>query len=92
MTARLIGMTRLLGLGLIAGCLLAIPLSHSVTWAKKGDGPPEKVKICHFPDGKTEGHVIEISENAVDAHISKHGDCTTFETDDSGACTCTPPA
>ena len=90
MMTRLFGMTRLLGLGVIVGCLLAIPLSHSVSAKKKkGAGHPAKVSICHFPDDKTEGHVIEVSENAVAAHVSHHGDCTTFVvSEETGGCRC----
>jgi hypothetical protein len=68
--------------------LLAVPLSHSAISAKKKGAPPEKVAICHFPDDSEVGHVIEVSENAVPAHVSKHGDCTEFVARPNGACRC----
>lgn len=69
-------MKRLLILLCVAGLLAAIPLSHSA-FAKKAD----KVLICHATDSAAllsggiliVGHVIEVSENAVDAHLA-HGD------------------
>ena len=55
-------------------------------------GPAEKVEVCHNgsiyaglpsdpynPDMWVSGSfVIRISENAVDKHVDKHGDLTTF--------------
>jgi hypothetical protein len=86
MSNRIAGLSRLFGLGLIAGCLLAIPWSHAT--AQKKGGPPAKVSICHFPGGSAVGHVIEVSENAVEAHVSKHGDCTQYLARENGACRC----
>jgi hypothetical protein len=72
-----LSMSRLLGVILLAAGLLVVPLSH---WAISGDKKDEneKVAICHFPNGKEVGHVIEVSENAVPAHVANHGDCTAF--------------
>ena len=78
-------MKRLLILLCIAGLLAAIPLSHSALAKPTGEKvKPVKVKVCHitelvlgeeFPDGidRLMGHVIDVSENAVPAHID-HGD------------------
>jgi hypothetical protein len=81
-------MSRLLGVILLAAGLLVVPLSH---WAISGDKKDknEKVAICHFPNGKEVGHVIEVSENAVPAHVANHGDCTEFVTlKDGESCRC----
>ena len=83
--------SRLFTLGLLAICMVMIPLSHSAMSKKKAgkkNGPPVKVAICHFPDDQTVGHVIEISENAVAAHLAKHGDCVDFRARPNGACRC----
>jgi hypothetical protein len=83
--------TRQFVLALLAICVVAIPLSHSMVSAKKAakkKGPAPKQAICHFPDDSEIGHVIEVSENAVAAHVSKHGDCTQFLTDEDGGCRC----
>jgi hypothetical protein len=78
---------RILTLLLLLGCVIAIPFSHVVLSAKKNDAPA-KVAICHFPGDSEVGHVIEVSENAVPAHVSKHGDCTAFVARPNGACRC----
>jgi hypothetical protein len=72
---------RVINLVLLAAAVVAVPLSHSALSQKNGGpkGPAPKVQICHFPDESTEGHVIEVSQNAVAAHLAKHGDCTAFE-------------
>jgi hypothetical protein len=77
----------MLTLAALVGCIIAIPFSHSILSAKK-KAAPVKVAICHFPDDSEVGHVIEVSENAVAAHESKHGDCTTFLARPNGACRC----
>jgi hypothetical protein len=73
---------------LLAIALFALPLSHSTTWAQKKNGPPPKVALCHFPNDKVEGHVIEVSAHAVAAHLSKHGDCTEYVALEGDACRC----
>ena len=83
--------TRQFVLAMLAVCLLMIPLSHSISAkkaAKKKGPPPAKVAICHFPDDSAVGHVINVSTNAVAAHVSKHGDCTQFRARDNGDCRC----
>ena len=38
--------------------------------------PDGKVLICHVPPGNpANAHVIEVSANAIPAHIEQHGDC-----------------
>ena len=84
---------RIVNLVLLTALVIAIPLSHVALSKKKapkknGD-PPPKVAICHFPDDSDVGHVIKVSENAVAAHVAKHGDCTSFAVStDTGECTC----
>jgi hypothetical protein len=58
--------------------------------ALAANGPAPKVSICHVnsandvledEDGVvwTFGRVIEVSENAVEAHVAQHGDGTSYE-------------
>lgn len=84
---------RLLGLFAVAAIVLVLTQSHSLSLAakkkkaakKKGPPAAAKVDICHatdsadLPDGGTliVGHVINVSENAVDAHLN-HGDSLSF--------------
>jgi hypothetical protein len=57
--------------------------------------PEPKVQICHIPPGNPNNwHTIAISENALQTHITKHGDfigpCGEFceiLCDDGNACT-----
>ncbi len=75
-------MKRLLIMLCLVAFLVALPMSHSA-FAKK----PAKVEICHVNSANdildlgtvviTFGKVIEVSENAVEAHLA-HGDSTTF--------------
>ena len=74
-------MKRLLILLCVVGFLTALPLSH-VAVAKKPK--PVKVEICHATDsvelpgiGFITGHVISVSENALDAHLA-HGDAELY--------------
>jgi hypothetical protein len=78
-------MKRLCVMLCVAGMLAAIPLCGVASAAKKA---PAKVQICHvnsandvvyFDDGTMMvfGRVIEVSENAVDAHLA-HGDSLVF--------------
>lgn len=78
-------MKRLTVLLCLVGIILALPLSHSAMAAKKKGGPPAKVEICHVTDSAVwphqtppqymavVGHIISVSENAVEAHLA-HGD------------------
>jgi len=89
-------MKRMLILLCLVGLIVAVPLSHSAFAAKKKKAkkkdPNVKVSICHATDsfdvptnGWTQivGHVITVSENAVDAHLA-HGDSTVINSlDDS---------
>lgn len=81
-------MKRFAGFALVTAFLLALPFSHL---ANSGplNGPKGKVQICHFPDGATTGIVINVSRAALDAHCTKHGDCTSFTGGEaSGSCVC----
>ena len=84
--------SRQLTLFALACFVLAIPLSHSAISAKKKaakkKAAPAKVALCHFSGDDPIGHVIEVSSNAVAAHVEKHGDCTQFEALANGACRC----
>ena len=76
-------MKRLLVVLCVVGFIFALPLSQSVL-AK----PNTKVAICHVNSANeildlgdvvvVFGRVIEVSENAVEAHEA-HGDSTAFE-------------
>jgi hypothetical protein len=84
--------SRQLTLFALACFVLAIPLSHSAISAKKKAAKkkeaPAKVALCHFSGDNPVGHVIEVSSNAVAAHVEKHGDCTEFEARPDGRCRC----
>ena len=83
--------SRQLTLFALACFVLAIPLSHSAISKKKAPtkkGPAPKVALCHFSGDKPVGHVIEVSSNAVAAHVEKHGDCTEFTASPDGGCRC----
>ncbi|MGE0550511.1 MAG: hypothetical protein AB7O24_28315 [Kofleriaceae bacterium] len=82
--------------GVIAACVGAPDVDDSTLnmtgteeqALKTVDGQPYcrdgKVLICHIPPGNPDNaHTICISENAVDAHVSHHGDPV-------GACTAEP--
>jgi hypothetical protein len=44
-----------------------------------GNGPDEKVTICHLTGSETNPvEIIEISANAVEQHIANHGDSTNI--------------
>ena len=72
------------GLILLALTLLAaIPMSNVFAGDKCDNG---KVELCHFDQGGP-GHVIEVNENAVKAHLKNHGDCFRFY-EKYGDCKC----
>ena len=89
---------RIVNLVLLTALVIAIPLSHvALSKAKKKVGKrAAKVEVCRFsacdcadPEtGVLTGRVLRVSRNALAAHLSKHGDCTQFTTDDTGYCTC----
>ncbi len=83
-------MKRLIILLCVVAFLVALPMSH-MAFAKKAK---VKVDICHATDFKVGlgadgnvtlivGHVINVSENAVAAHLA-HGDSTVINDIDSG--------
>jgi hypothetical protein len=82
-------MKKLIGLGIVAALLLAIPLANQAI-AKSDKADAGKVWICHatgrisdgtvenvngvpIPEGDIVGQIIEVSGNAVKAHCA-HGD------------------
>ena len=65
-------MKRLLSLSILAGFLLAIPVSHLLMG--KGHVPAHKTQVCH------DGIVNVVGTPAVAAHLS-HGDITLPGTD-----------
>lgn len=83
-------MKRLIVVLCVAGLLAALPMSH-LAFAGKPEGKPVKVDICHVTDSVVVnaagvslvvGHVINVSENAVDAHVA-HGDILAINDIDS---------
>ena len=84
-------MKRLIVVLCVVGFIVALPMSH-LAFAGKPEEKPVKVDICHATDsgalqsGGTLiiGHVINVSENAVDAHLA-HGDSLEInDIDDEG--------
>ena len=84
-------MKRLIVVLCVAGLLAALPMSH-LAFAGKTEGKPVKVDICHVTDSVVVndagvslvvGHVINVSENAVDAHVA-HGDILAINGLDDG--------
>jgi hypothetical protein len=81
-------MKRLIVVLCVAAFIIALPMSHSAM--AKRDLIIKKVLICHATDSfdilanewtQIVGHVIEVSENAVDAHLA-HGDALYTEEND----------
>lgn len=78
-------MKRLLVMLGVVAFLAALPLSH-LAWAEE----PCLVPICHVNSANDVfsfddtllvfGRVIEIDENAVQAHLDEHGDSLFYET------------
>ena len=58
----------------LAMIIAAIPVSNAVLAQIKNE-----TTICHFPDGKSEGHIIDVGLAAVDTHLKMHGDYLVFE-------------
>jgi hypothetical protein len=75
-------MKRVLAIAAVTAVLFALVGSHESV----AGGPKKKVKVCHVPDGKKVGFVIEISRNALPAHC-KHGDSNVYKViSKDGAC------
>jgi hypothetical protein len=81
-------MKRLIILLCVLVFIVALPLSHAIA----GKGPAPKVDICHATDSAVVndagvslvvGHVINVSENAVAAHLA-HGDTLAISGLDDG--------
>jgi hypothetical protein len=83
-------MKRVLFVVCVVAFLAALPASHFAL----ANGPAAKVFICHVNsangvgidpasgDPVFFGRVIEVSENAIAAHLAQHGDSTEFVTFD----------
>jgi hypothetical protein len=71
----------------ILAVLVAIPAMQVSAGAQCDNG---KVELCHFDQSADGGHIIEVNENAVDAHLRNHGDCFAYEADIDcyGNCEC----
>ena len=73
------------------GGLAALVLALGVGFGSVADAAPlAKVEICHhetkhldFPSSNW--HVIEVNENAIQAHLN-HGDALIFGANDDGSC------
>ncbi len=62
-------MSRKFVLGIVFMSLFAV----SITGVQAKNANAEKVDICHYT-GDGDWHIINVSENAVDAHFANHGD------------------
>ena len=71
-------MQRLMGVLVVVVALLGLMLSHSVTTVQ---AQAQKQLICHVSDASG-AHIIEVSVNAVPAHLRNHGDCLITTTTD----------
>ena len=69
--------------------LAALTMSHGIPSAQAGSKPVRDGKqlVCHVTgagDSLSSGaHIIEVSENAVPAHLRNHGDCLINSVDRS---------
>ena len=70
-------MRRLAVLFAIVFSVLGLMMSHQVLLAQ----PPLKQLVCHVSGKSGRAHIIEISQNAVPAHLRNHGDCLINSTD-----------
>lgn len=73
-------MWRILGVLVALVALGTLATLHGTSSAQ----PPETVRegkqlICHVSDDGA--HIIEVSDNAVPAHLANHGDCLINSTD-----------
>lgn len=50
-----------------------------------------KVDLCHFPGDRLVGFWLSVSEKAVDAHLTLHGDLPAGVAEDLGGGLCTVP-
>ena len=68
-------MKRALGLLLIGGFLLAIPLANTAL----AQGQPAFVKLCHIPPNQTCGHAIQMKEGTPGVAVHQaHFDADVF--------------
>ena len=74
-------MWRVMGVMMAVLALAAMTMSHGIPSAQAGSKPVRDGKqlVCHVTgagDSLSLGaHIIEVSENAVPAHLRNHGDC-----------------
>jgi flagellar motor component MotA len=71
-----LSMQRFMGVLVVVFALLGLMLSHGVTSVQ---AKAEKQLVCHVTGAGA--HIIEISVNAVPAHLRNHGDCLLTSTD-----------
>ncbi|HEY2954233.1 MAG TPA: hypothetical protein VGK89_03150 [Candidatus Eisenbacteria bacterium] len=69
-------MWRLLGLLVAVIAVAGLTMSHGTPTAQAGD----KQLICHVSPDEGD-HIIEVSVNALPAHLENHGDCIINSTD-----------
>ena len=78
-------MWRVLSVLVAVIALAGLTLSHGTTSAQPGGPKPVregKQLVCHVTgDSLPSAHIIEISVNAVPAHLRNHGDCLINSTD-----------
>ena len=82
-------MWRVMGVIVAVLALAALTMSHGIPSAQAGSNTVRDGKqlVCHvtgagdsLPSG---AHIIEVSENAVPAHLRNHGDCLINSVDRS---------
>jgi hypothetical protein len=76
-------MWRTLGALVAVLALAGLTLSHATLQAQGRQVREGKQLVCHVPDSLGTPHIIEISENAVPAHLRNHGDCLINSTERS---------
>jgi hypothetical protein len=72
-------MWRMMGVLVAVLALAVLTLSHGTPSAQPA---ADKQLICHVSDDAG-AHIIEVSVNAVPAHLENHGDCIINSTDRS---------
>ncbi len=72
-------MWRLTGVSLAALAFVGLTMSHGMLSAQPA---ADKQLVCHVSPDEGD-HIIEVSVNAVPAHLEEHGDCLINSTDRS---------
>ena len=74
-------MKRLFLLSLLVASLFVVPAMHQLAYA-------HPLRVCHFPGGQEEPHVIGTTEANLPGHLA-HGDCLADEGAKPGTpCSC----